>query len=241
MNIIQILECGQGVYEKTSGVKKNISYIVTEIAQGGELFDFIAITGKFSEPVARHFFKEYLAGLDHCHRAGLSHRDLKPENLMLDHMFNVKLVDFGFAAPVEGKDGSGWLTTPLGTPNFMAPEIHLRKPYQGRSVDIFASAIILFIMVAQHPPFTSAEPTDAFYKCLAANRADIFWKTHVSRKKADEKDCFMSESLKDLIVSMLQLDPAHRPTMSEIMAHPWMRGDTPSKEEVIAELMHRKT
>jgi len=170
--------------------------------------------------LARHFFKEFLAGLDHCHRAGLTHRDLKPENLMLDHMFNLKLVDFGFAAPTEGKDGSGYLTTPLGTPNYMAPEIHLRKPYQGRSIDIFASAIILFIMVAKHPPFTSAEPTDAFYKCLAANRADIFWKTHLSRKPKGEH--FMSEDLKDLIVSMLQLDPAHRPTMSEIIAHPWM-------------------
>lgn len=50
----------------------------------------------------------------------------------------------------------------------------------------------------------------------------------------------MSDELKHLIVSMLQLDPAHRPTMSEILAHPWMRGDLPSKEEVIAELKHRK-
>lgn len=49
----------------------------------------------------------------------------------------------------------------------------------------------------------------------------------------------MSEDLKDLIVSMLQLDPAHRPTMSEIFAHPWMQGETPSKEEVIAEFKQR--
>lgn len=64
----------------------------------------------------------------------------------------------------------------------MAPEICLKQPYQGKSVDLFASAIILFIMVAQHPPFNTAEAKDPFYKVLAANRADIFWKTHSQNK-----------------------------------------------------------
>ena len=44
--------------------------------------------------------------------------------------------------------------------------------------DIFATGIILFILITGHPPFTTAEPKDPFYKCLAASRADVFWKTH---------------------------------------------------------------
>lgn len=88
----------------------------------------------------------------------------------------LKLADFGFAAPVEGRDGSGDLKTSLGTAQYMAPEIHLKKPYQGKSVDLFASAIILFIMVAGHPPFTTADAArDPYYKCIASNRADLFW------------------------------------------------------------------
>jgi len=47
-----------------------------------------------------------------------------------------------------GRDGQGYLHTKLGTLNYMAPEIHLKQPYEGKSVDIFAAAIILFIMVA---------------------------------------------------------------------------------------------
>jgi len=124
-----------------------------------------------------------MEGLDHCHQSGIAHRDLKPENLLLDHQYCLKIADFGFAAPVEGRDGSGNLTTKLGTLNYMAPEIHLKQPYNGKSVDLFAAAIILFIMVAQHPPFTTAQPTDPFYRCLAANRADIFWKTHCKNKE----------------------------------------------------------
>jgi len=71
---------------------------------------------------------------------------MKPENILFDGNFNLKIADFGFAAPIEGRDGSGLLKTRLGTESYMAPEIHLRKPYNGEAVDVFASGIILFIM-----------------------------------------------------------------------------------------------
>lgn len=58
----------------------------------------------------------------------------------------------------------------------MAPEIILRKPYRGESVDLFATGVILFIMVARHPPFNKADPRDDnFYKKIVANRFDLFW------------------------------------------------------------------
>ena len=236
-NVVQQIEYGTDTYEKKSGKKKTVSYIVLELANGGELFDFVAISGRFPEPLARYYFKQFMAGLDHCHQAGIAHRDLKPENLLLNHQFILKIADFGFAAPTEGRDGSGNLKTKLGTLNYMAPEIHLKQPYQGQSVDLFAAAIILFIMVAQHPPFTTAQPQDPFYRCLAANRADIFWKTHCKNKQGGES--YFSEDFKDLVQSMLQLDPSHRPSMSEIMAHKWMQGEMPSQQEVLAEFEQR--
>jgi serine/threonine protein kinase len=54
-------------------------------------------------------------GLNHIHNQGYTHRDLKPENLMLDSDFTLKIADFGFAGPAEGRDGSGMCTTILGT------------------------------------------------------------------------------------------------------------------------------
>ena len=114
---------------------------------------------------------------------------------MLTNDFTLKIADFGFAGPVDGRDGNGMCNTNLGTLNYMAPEIHLGQDYDGRTIDIFASAIILFIMVSEHPPFTTAQPIDPFYRCLAAQRADIFWKTHLKEKEED----FYSEDFKDLV------------------------------------------
>jgi serine/threonine protein kinase len=76
------------------------------------------------------------------HNQGVSHRDLKPENIMLDNEFTLKIADFGFASVTATNESR------KGTESYMAPEINMNKVYQGTVVDIFAAAIILFIMVA---------------------------------------------------------------------------------------------
>ena len=53
------------------------------VAAGGELFDFLMFTGRFPEHIARTYFQQLLAGLEHCHKNGVFHRDLKPENLLM--------------------------------------------------------------------------------------------------------------------------------------------------------------
>lgn len=57
---------------------------------------------------------------------------MKPENLLFDSNYDLKIADFGFAIVLSGRDGSGALHTHLGTESYMAPEIHLRKAYDGK-------------------------------------------------------------------------------------------------------------
>ena len=97
-----------------------------EFCAGGKLFDFIDLSGPFKEPLARYFFKQFMESLDYCHSKGVTHRDIKPENILLDSNYILKIADFGFAAPIEGRDGKGYLKTKVGTMNYMAPEIHFK-------------------------------------------------------------------------------------------------------------------
>jgi len=72
--------------------------------------------------MARYFAKQFLEALGHCHRNGVVHRDLKPENLLMSGT-QIKLADFGFAGPIEGRDGSGLLTSHKGSERYFPPEI----------------------------------------------------------------------------------------------------------------------
>lgn len=145
------------VKTKGDGTKVPVAYIVMELVNGGELFDYVALQ-KFSVETCRYYFQQMLQVMHYLHFNSVAHRDLKPENIMLDDKFNVKFADFGFSAAMQGRDGSGHMRTILGTTAYMAPELIMKKQYQGHSVDLFAIAIILFILYTGHPPFNSANP-----------------------------------------------------------------------------------
>jgi serine/threonine protein kinase len=85
------------------------------LAEGGDLYSLIHHEKKFSEEIARYFFKEIMSGLLYIHSRGFAHRDLKPENLLLDKKCNLKIADFGLSGMLEGSDGSGYMRTIVGT------------------------------------------------------------------------------------------------------------------------------
>ena len=215
--------------QKASGTTKNVAYIVQEMITGGELFDYIANTGAFTEEVCKYYFKQMLQGIHYIHSRGFSHRDLKPENILLDKNYNVKIVDFGFACPLEGRDGSGINRSQIGTPGYMAPEIINKLPYQGQVVDLFALGVILFIMRSGHPPFSQASEDDRYYQLLATNRSDLFWKAHSNSQGKGAG--YYTEEFKDLITCMLQFHPHQRLCIADLVGHPWLvSGDTASAD-----------
>ena len=100
-----------------------------ELAEGGELFEYVANTGSFDAKVCRYYFLQILDALNHTHSKGICHRwnkniylfiylfqrDLKPENILFDLKKDLKIADFGFATLIAGKQGDGYRTTILGT------------------------------------------------------------------------------------------------------------------------------
>jgi calcium-dependent protein kinase len=59
-------------------------YIITELIEGGELFDEIIQKQHFSERDASICMKALLSSISYCHSHNIMHCDLKPENLLLE-------------------------------------------------------------------------------------------------------------------------------------------------------------
>ena len=232
-NLVKLIDWSDDAeYKRPNGSKIKVFYLALELVRGGELFDFIAETGRFSEETARYYFHQMIEGLEYMHTQGVSHRDIKPENMMLDSDFNLKIADFGFSSNQALNE------TKRGTDGYMAPEIYKGVQYSGQCVDLFATGIILFIMVAQHPPFNAASAKDPHYKLISTNRHDVFWKVHTKRKPGGID--FFSEELRDLISSMLAYNPHERPSLAEIKSHDWYNGPVPSYDDIKEEFQQRK-
>lgn len=84
----------------------------------------------------------------------------------------MKIADFGFSKRLS-ETINGITRTRLGTEAYMAPEILFGKPYMPTSCDLFASAVILFILLAGHPPFAQANhKKDTWYNLIAQEKYD---------------------------------------------------------------------
>lgn len=118
----------------------------------------------------------------------------------------------------------------------MAPEIFMGKPYYGHCVDLFAAGVLLFGMVIGNMPFFKAKPDDPYYKAIAANRKDLFWKAHLAKL---DSSFSLSENLVDLISLMLGYFHLERPCLAEIRAHPWCLEEAATHKEVLQEFSDR--
>jgi len=208
----------------------NVRYIVSEYINGGELFDYIAYTGKFSEQVARYFFNQFMNGLSYLHTACYVHRDIKVENLMLDSNCILKFIDFGFTARSQGDNNDGLFSDFKGTESYLAPEVRPGQQYDGIKVDIFAAGIVLFIMLLGHPPFYKANAQDPFYRYFRKNRPEDFWS--VIQHNYSYNQGFVSDEFKQLFNKMVDFKPANRPNIQMIMQSSWLKGPIPKDDEI---------
>uniref|UniRef100_A0AAZ3QRA5 Serine/threonine-protein kinase DCLK2 n=1 Tax=Oncorhynchus tshawytscha TaxID=74940 RepID=A0AAZ3QRA5_ONCTS len=128
-------------------------YLVMELVKGGDLFDAITCSTKYTERDASAMVFNLAGAVQYLHHMDIVHRDIKPENLLvceyLDGTKSLKLGDFGLATVVEGP-----LYTVCGTPTYVAPEIIAETGY-GLKVDIWAAGVITYILLCGFPPFRS--------------------------------------------------------------------------------------
>jgi len=169
-------------------------YMFMEPVIGGELFSFVEnhSTGNrgIDETQARFFAACVILGLEYLHDLDIVYRDLKLENLLIDADGYIKIADFGFAKRIRGKT-----YTVCGTPEYMAPEIILRKGH-GKGADVWALGALIFELVCRWTPFSRAGDDMAI----------------MNQIKKGEFVCpsYMSAECKDLVQSMLQVNISER-------------------------------
>jgi serine/threonine protein kinase len=195
-------------------INGNKQYAVLEYASNGELFDLIKKTKSgLKERHAKFIFSKILKGVQAIHKLGMCHRDLKPQNILLDEHFNPKICDFGFTTETD----SGKLHDYLGTQNYAAPEMFLKRPYNGIQIDIFSLGVILLNLVSAKIGFIEANINDRYYRYIMTRHYKHYWEA--VKKQIGE----LSDEFKSLYLKMVDFCGDKRPSIDEILKHPWMK------------------
>ncbi|CAF2206031.1 unnamed protein product [Brassica rapa subsp. narinosa] len=183
--------------------------IVMEYAAGGELFERICSSGRFSEDEARFFFQQLISGVSYCHSLQICHRDLKLENTLLDGSAapRVKICDFGYSK--SGVLHSQPKTT-VGTPAYIAPEVLSTREYDGKVADVWSCGVTLYVMLVGAYPFEDPSDPKDFRKTMG----------RILRAHYSVPD-YVSDECKHLLSRIFIANPEKRITMEEIKNHYW--------------------
>ena len=181
--------------------------IILEYAKGGNLYQLIKDEKNgFSESQAFNYFIQVINAVYYLHSNNIIHRDIKPENILIGDDNKLKLCDFGWAKELTLENRS----TFCGTMEYMAPEIVGSENYD-YSVDIWSLGILLYEMLFGHSPFNGKD----------TNNIILNIKSH--ELNYDDTNKKISNSCKDLIQKLLNMNPQKRLKIKDILEHPFIK------------------
>jgi MAP kinase interacting serine/threonine kinase len=222
--------------------------LVFEKVEGGELFAHIQERRTFTEREASEVTSDMASALSFLHGKGIVHRDLKPQNILCvrtDQASPCKICDFnlGYSASsnnpnsLEDRESmSPTITAPVGTPEFMSPEVVATIYGMGESTydkrtDVWSLGVILYIMLSGQPPFAGdcgydcgwkrGESCDMCQDMLEDEISDGF--IEIEAPPWDR----VSGAAKDLVCRMLVPEDRRLPA-DQILQHPWIKQKAPA-------------
>lgn len=217
-NIVRLVD----VYEDAEYV-----HLVTDLCNGGELFDRIVEKSSddngvacFTEGEAARIMHQILTAVSYMHKHNIAHRDLKPENILFETTEEdspIKIIDFGLSRK-HFRDLERPMSNIVGTPYYIAPEV-LKKRYD-KSCDIWSVGVIAYILLCGYPPFNGAD------------NKEVYDSVRTGKLRFTSSDWSgTSRETKDFLRRLLQRDPRKRMTADEALTHPWMANYTMMSDE----------
>jgi serine/threonine-protein kinase SRK2 len=100
------------------------------------------------------------------------HRDLKLENTLLDGSTapRLKICDFGYS---KSSVLHSQPKSTVGTPAYIAPEVLLKKEYDGKIADVWSCGVTLYVMLVGAYPFEDPDEPKNFRKTIQVSIAVI--------------------------------------------------------------------
>lgn len=190
--------------------------ILTGDYLGDELYNYLLRHGPLPVEKVKRIFTQLVGAVAYVHSKSCVHRDLKLENILLDKQENVKLCDFGFTREYEGK--ASYLQTFCGTICYSAPEMLKGEKYAGEKVDVWSLGIILYALLAGELPYDDDD--------------DQVTKRRILGEEPTYNDKFPDDA-KALINLLLSKRPLIRPSLDEILAHPFLSEHAPEQLAIL--------
>ncbi|KAJ5083796.1 hypothetical protein N7456_013223 [Penicillium angulare] len=197
-------------------VTESLVWLVLEYCPGDELYNYLLHHGPLPVEKVKRIFTQLVGAVAYVHSKSCVHRDLKLENILLDKHENVKLCDFGFTREYEGK--ASYLQTFCGTICYSAPEMLKGEKYAGEKVDVWSLGIILYALLAGELPYDDDD--------------DQITKNRILSEEPIYNDKF-PEDAKVLINLLLSKRPLIRPSLDDILAHPFLAEHAPDQLAIL--------
>jgi serine/threonine protein kinase len=169
--------------------------------EGMDLFDYIELNRDITQDQVRAIFRQVTEAVQHLHHNKIVHRDIKDENVIIDCNDQVQLIDFGSAAYVKS---DRMFETFSGTLDYAAPEILSGSRYHGPPQDIWSLGILLYTLVFKENPFYNIE------QAMSREPPKLLQVTNGWQGAADLMQLMLSRNIDD------------RPTIDQVLAHPWL-------------------
>ena len=188
---------------------KNI-LLIQELVNGISLRDFynkeIRNQKNISEKkykILTILFKQIFSAFDYIHKKNIFHRDIKLENILLTKNYEIKIIDFGFGLYNPRNYLQKFF---CGTPNYMAPEIIMKKEYDGQKADMWSLGILLYKLFCADFPFKGKDEKDLY--------------RHIIKGKYKIKE-YVPDFIKVIIDKILRPKPYQRINCDQILQSRW--------------------